>query len=74
MRKRTLLPSLILLLLPPAGLPAGAFSGESIGPSVAVRTVETIWAPDGIGDADLVTYEEGLAPAPVRVAGRIWCK
>jgi hypothetical protein len=52
------------------GIVAGR-PGESIGPTVAVRTVEAIRAPDGIGDADVVTFDEGLATALVKVAGWI---
>jgi hypothetical protein len=68
MRKRSLFRSLIPLLLPPAVLPAGAFSGESIGPSVAVRSVETIRAPDGMSVADLVTFDGGLSPRLLALA------
>ncbi len=48
--------------------PAVVRAGGSRGSLLGVRTAETVRAPDGIGDADLVTFDEGLAPRLLRLA------
>lgn len=67
---------LLLLLLPILLAPLTVFGQrarprESEGPLPGVRTVETVRAPDGTSDADLVTFDEGLVPALVKVTGWI---